>query len=110
MAPWLRIRTPLDMDNRFVEPLAVEAHSAPASHPQLAALPFGRHFLLLAPLAVAPARRRLEGRSEVGGRCKGGPHSDDDVPLREVTPAHPRGVAANFDHVAHIAKILAHRL
>jgi len=54
----LFIRAPLVMDNRFVEPLAVEAHSAPASHPQLARLPFGRHFLLLAPLAVAPARRR----------------------------------------------------
>ena len=66
MAPWLRIRTPLDMDNRFVEPLAVEAHSAPASHPQLARLPFGRR-LLLAPLGSGSGSTTLKSADVKGG-------------------------------------------
>ena len=52
----------LVMDDLFVEPLAVEDHSAPASHPittWLARLPFSA---ARAPLAVGPARRQLDGR------------------------------------------------
>jgi hypothetical protein len=45
------------MDNRFVEPLAVEAHSAPPSHPQLA-LP-----LIRAALSAARAIARNTGAS-----------------------------------------------
>jgi hypothetical protein len=55
---------------------------------------------------VAPARRQqLDGR--LCGRCRGGPHSDDDALLREVTPG-TLGVARELlDRVFDAANILA---
>ena len=49
-----------------------------------------------------------EARSEVD-RCRGGPHSDDDAPTREVTPGTPGVARELLDHVADIANILAYR-
>ena len=42
------------------------------------------------------------------GRCRGGPHPDDDDPAAGGYPRHPGGARELLDHVAEIANTLAH--
>ena len=99
----LFIGASLVMNDRFVEPLAVGSSLRTGITSTARPAPIRRHFLLLAPLAVAPARRPALKSADV----EGGPTLTMTLRGGGVTPAPRGGARELLDLVA--ANILAHQ-